>query len=160
MLRYLLSAYLSLALAAGPSLCCCTVSGLQSLFSGNWGSGTCCTHAHGHEHGSKHVHKDGAGHHSTGAKHQEEKSPPSPSEKKCPCSQHDTCQVGAANSLATSAYSSLVASPFDSVGTHLIPNAGHSGGAQAIRFCLRRGQDDHFLWDGGDILRACSILRC
>lgn len=166
MLRYLLLAYLSLALAAGPSLCCCTVSGLKSLFTGNWASGGCCQHdhsdghAHGHEHGGKHVHKNLAGHNSSGSKDREERKSPSPTEKKCPCPQHDTCRVGAADSLVTSAPSNLVVSPFDSVGTHLLPHAGHESGAQAVRFSLRLRQDDHFLWDGGDILRACSMLRC
>lgn len=164
MLRYLLSAYLSLALAAGPLLCCCTASGLTSFLSGSWANIACCTHthahSHGHEHGSKHVHQEEAGHNSPSSNHQEEKSPPSPTEKKCPCSQHDTCQVGAAKPLVTSAPSSLVVSPFDSAGKHFLPHAVHVGGAQAICFCLRRGQDDHVLWDGGDILRACSMLRC
>ena len=165
--RYLLTAYLSLTLAAGPSLCCCTVSGLKSFFTGNWAIGGCCQHEHSHghthgnEHGSKHIHKDLAGHHSSGSKDRGEKRAPSPTEKKeCPCSQHDTCRVGAAVSLVTSTPSSLVASPFDSVATHLLPHAGQEDGAQGIPSYFRYRHDDRFLWDGGDILRACSMLRC
>ena len=163
MLRYLLSAYLSLALAAGPALCCCTVSGLTSLFSGNWLIGACCKHSHdpadGHQHGSKHLHHDSASH-SSGSHTQDEKSSPSPTHRKCPCSQHDSCRVGAAELLINSASSSVRAWPNDSVGSHFLPRAGHKGAAQSIPTCLCRGQDDQFLWDGGDILRACSMLRC
>ena len=164
MFRTLLAAYLSLAMALGPALCCCTFREISSLLTGTWDSAVCCTshsrpHSHSHAEGHDHAGGSHSQHHSMDAPKQESTpSAPAPVKEECPCHQHD--QIVLASSLNESGTQLSVGHRLDVREIFVVQPLSLNSADGLGQFLLLSRQDNQLAWVGRDILRACSTLRC
>lgn len=167
MFRLVLVPYLSLALALGPVLCCCTLQHLAAALTGDRQGEVCCS---GHVHSqASHEHGDRAGQHGQHASHstipaqnEESSSTPSPEKDggKCPCRQHDSGRVIAVESLLEGGLKISAGSLLDGGNVGVCVSWAAPPNGESPLSLTRVRVDNRLHWIAGDILRACSMLRC
>lgn len=169
MIRFALTAYLSLMAALGPALCCCN---LRHLLAGS-DTSSCCgkMHAkaspgadrHGHSHhGHSHAHGDHAHHHHAHHHHAHAPGPASPVDsnplpqnhdgKDCPCGGQDELIAVGANDAKAPVLQNHGALLF----AVALPIQPQASAVEATSIPQVRPS----LLAGRELLRAYQIMRC